>query len=338
MIMFREDVTRITGGIFLILLLFSLPGCGNKPLFDEMAESLLQVVIKGTFESNDPRGWTLNSATNAQKYDDSINDVSPQISNPAKLMLDFAEVRLEGVGMNSEDRFANYRQTYTINMNDSDPFFNGRGISFKCDDVKKGKAYGWVKLYIRKMIFDQAEKFYLSESGTWESAGKAEVIFREKDTYGLDFNQLMVNSYYDTLKTNSDDVNRVFPLLIPIDGDFVYQDGDTEAVLEIRLVFKNYIKQYEYDYYDEYSRHAVYQVWGLSDWLRDVKSDERAMGRNIIATARVYKPGKTADITVTTGGEGYVMAIPADSDISEYLISEYDDATDPATLGERRRQ
>lgn len=314
--------------IIAILLLFvtGISGCGDQPLFDEMAESRLKVVIKGTFESNDPKtpDWTFEN-------DDSINDLDPsdplyEIDDPTTLMLDFAEMRIASGG--TEDRFANYRQTYSIPLNGTQPFFNGTGVEFRCDDVKHDKNYTSVNLYIRKMILDGAKKYYLSNGGSWNDDGRVEAIFKEEDTYGMDFNQVMVNTYYDSLKENADDINRVFPLKIPIDGGFKYGKNDGEVVLEIRLVFKDFIKQYEYDYYDEDGRHAVYHFWGLSDWLRDVKADDRAMGGNLIASARVYKPDETATITGDTNGEGYVIAIPADSDISEYLISESPDERD----------
>ena len=317
MYMYKNGVKNIVTGISIFLLLSGVLGCGNKPLFDEMSESRLRVVIKGTFESNDPRGWQLGSATS----DESIHDVSPIIKATSKLMLDFAEIRLDSFSGGNEDRFANYRETFSIPLLDTEPFFNGMGVTYECDDVKPDKTYGRVNLYIRKMIFDQAIKYYLSDSGTWSGGSLAEVIFREKDMYGLDFNQLMVNTYYDSLKENADDINRVFPLRIPIDGGLLYEKNDGEVVLEIRLVFKNFIEQFEYDYYDEEGRHSLYHFWGLSDWLRDVFEDERPLGGNLHAIARAYKPDESATITGNTNGEGYVIAIPADSDISEYLIS-----------------
>ncbi len=294
----------------LLLAVFTIVGCGDQPLFDEMAESRLKVVIKGTFESNDPRSpdWSF-------EIDDSVNDidvatypVGDPLEYPTMLMLDFAEMRIATGG--TEDRFANYRQTYEIPLTGSHPFFDGTGVNFRCDDVKQDKKYTQVRLFIRKMILDEARKFYLSSSGNWEPDGRTEVVFREEDTLGLDFNQLMVNTYYDSLKENADDINRVFPLKIPIDGGLVYGSNDGEVVLEIRLVFKDFIKLYEYDYYDEDGRHAVYHFWGLSDWLRDVWKDDRPMGGNLLASARVYKSGET----VTLSGDapaGYVIAIPS---------------------------
>jgi len=316
----------------LAILLFAVLaniGCGDQPLFDEMAESRLKVVIKGTFESNAPGSGTWVGLPT----DDSINDITPSIAAPTVLMLDFAEMRIASASGGSEDRFANYRQTYSVPLNDSNAFFDGTGVEFRCDDVKIDKTYGRVKLYIRKMIFNNAEQYYLSDSGVWSSGTPAETIFREEDVYGLDFNQLMVNAYYDSLKENADDINRVFPLSIPIDGGFVYGENDGEVVLEIRLVFKDFIKQYEYDYYDEDGRHAVYHFWGLSDWLRDVQADERAIGGNLHAVARVYNPDDVGIISGTTVGSGWVIAIPSENDLG--LPQSLDDYFIPA--GDRTR-
>jgi len=330
--MYRKGVQHIVTGISALILLAGIAGCGNQPLFDEMTESRLRVVIKGTFESNDPRtpDWSF-------EVDDSINDIdtaaypgTATLEDPTMLMLDFAEMRIASGG--TEDRFANYRQTYEIPIDGSGshPFFDGTGVSFKCDDVKKDKKYSQVRLFIRKMILNKAKKFYLSDSGNWSYDGQAEVVFREKDTLGLDFNQLMVNTYYDSLKENADDINRVFPLKIPIDGGLVYGSNDGEVVLEIRLVFKDFIKHYEYDYYDEEGRHAVYHFWGLSDWLRDVWEDDRPMGGNLLASARVYKPGETATVSGTSPPNSYIIAIPEEnsSGFPQTIDDYFRDSTD----------
>ncbi len=286
-------------------------GCtGNKPLFDELSGSRLTVIIKGTFESTSNsaslRGW--DTTVPGTKIDDSVNDFITDSSEnyPTTFMVDIAEMRLD------DDKVANYRQVFTASVDDSDPFFNGQGVRLKCDDVKPGKMYNSVKLYIRKLVFDNATQWYIDAGGTVVQDDDPEVIFHEKTVKGFDFNQLMVNTYYDYLKENYQDINRVFPLVIPIDGGLLV-NKDEEVVLEIRLVIKNFIKLYEYDFTNDSGYPAAYHYWAPSDWLRDVHPDDVYIGGNLLGVARVYRKDKVATVSGNTNtyGSGYVIAIPA---------------------------
>ncbi len=277
--------------------------CGDQALFTELHTNRLKVVIKGTYESNDPRPF--DSAVTA---DDSVDDHAYASTFPTRFMLDFAELRL------GDKKFANYRETYSAQMSDVDPFFDG-GIAYSNDDVPDGR-YGRVSMYIRKMIFNNAVQLQKT-GGVWTFFQNAEAIFAEKTVEGFDFNQLQVNSYYDSLRVESGRINRIFPLSIPIEGGLDYSKEEDETVLEIRLVVKNFIKKYEYDYTG-----GLLHYFGLSDWLRDVQADESDIGGNVIAVARAYVPGKTATIAGNTGvGSRYVVAIFAENNISEYELS-----------------
>ncbi len=316
--------TIILSPIYLLVILLAglTAGCGNKALFDELATNKLKVVIKGTFESNSPALWnTTNFSGNgsdALVEDDSVNDVNLNTATisdiiPTTFYIDIAGLQL------GKKRIGEYRQLFTAALTDSDPFFDGTGLVMKNDDPPE-ESFGNVSLFIRKMIFNNATQYYLAPSGTWTVGDAVQVLFHEKTIDGFDFNQLQVNTYYDSLHENADDINRIFPLNIPIDGGFVYSNNDEETVLEIRLVIKNFVKKYEYDYYNDDSQHAVYHYFGLSDWLRDVKADDVHIGGNVLAVARVYVPGKTATISGTTPSAGYVIAIPGDKNITDYLI------------------
>ncbi len=290
-----------------------LLSCGNQPLFDELATNRLKVVIKGTYESNGPRLWGAAPFPG----DDSINDcTSPPdggAGRPDEFMMDIAEIRLNG------EKFANYRRTFRAPLDDSSAFFND-GFVYENDDVPDG-FYTHVNMYIRKMIFDNARTYHKTGPGAWEYDEDSETIFREKVVKGFDFNQLQVNSYFDSLRVESGRINRIFPLVVPIEGGLAYSRQNGETVLEIRLVIKNFIKKYEYDYYSDY--HYVVHYFGLSDWLRDVKADESDIGGNVIAVARAYVPGKTATVRGTVGAASnkYVVMIPAEKDINDYKLS-----------------
>jgi len=308
----RPFITRL----LLCAALVTAAGCGDEALFDEMAENRLQVVIKGTFESNNPRPWQTIPA------DDSVNtlylDTEPE---PSVFMMDFAEAKLD------HEYFSNYRQTFSAGLNDVDPFFNGTGIPYEVDDVKDG-SYLFVRFYIRKMLMDSAKQYIESYFGSWD------YYMDMFDTF--DFNKLQTNTYYDSMRKEASDVNRVFPLVVLIDDGGLHYNRNYPTVLEVRFVLKNFIKKYEFDTYYTYNDsywHTVYHYYAVSDWLRDVKPEDTVIGGNLIPVARAYTPGYTATISGSTTNAGYVMAIPAEFDISNYLIPRasrvrpsYDDA------------
>jgi hypothetical protein len=97
-------------------------------------------------------------------------------------------------------------------------------VRLKCDDVKPGKLYTTVKLYIRKLIFDNATQWYLDATNTVVQGSVPQVIFHEKTVNGFDFNQLMVNTYYDYLKENYQDSVELISFQDEADQEYVYQN------------------------------------------------------------------------------------------------------------------
>lgn len=305
--------------ILLTVIFLSMIGCGDTPVFTEMSTNRLKVVIKGTLETEGASNFEEMSnyeldVHNTDFQDDSVDDVLSGSHDkiPTNFMFDIAELRLE------DKKFANYRKIIEASLTDDDPFFNGTGVILKNDDPGEGN-YDTVKVYIRKMIFNNAQ-IYESDGNTMSYDEPAEVIFHENDVEGFDFNQLQVNSYWDSLREEGDETLRNFPLRVPIIGGLDYNNDNEETVLEIRLVIKNFVKKYEYDYYDK----GVFKVchyYALSDWLRDVRPGENDIGRNIHAVARAYVTGKTGSIDVSATSGNYVIAIPASEDINHYAMA-----------------
>lgn len=305
-----------------MIVLFFFVGCGDTPIFKEMDTNRLKVKIKGTFETDGDSNFItmVGQDPKAAPIEDtnSVDDVQLTAGTndtlPTTLMFDIAEVRLNG------KKFSNYRKVIEASLTGDDTFFNGSGIELENDDPGNGH-YDTVQVYIRKMILDNA-MIYQSVGSSLTYEEPATVIFHEATRQGFDFNQLQVNSYWDSLRTEASTILRNFPVEIPITGGLDYDSENEETVLEIRFVIKNFIKKYEYDYYDE----GVFKVchyFAPSDWLRDIRAGENDIGRNLHAVARAYVPGKTGSVTVTGVASGYyVIAIPESEPITDYFITD----------------
>jgi hypothetical protein len=308
----------------LFILLAVFVRCDGKALFDELGTNRLEVVIKGTYESNNPRLWT-----GVFPEDDSVDDNpgEPLDEDPTRMMLDIAEMRV--ASGKHDQKFANYRRTYSFPLDDSSSFFDGEGVPFQNDDVRPDFFWSTVRMYIRKMIFDKGKKYHREDSGTsfdgvgtWVFDDDLVEIFAEEEELGYDLNRIQLNTYYDSLRTNASDINRIFPLKIPIIDYLIFNNEEESTVLEIRIVVKNFIKMYEIDSYSDY--HYINHVYGLSDWLRDVQNDETDIGGNIIAVARSYVKGKTVTIGGTSPANVYVIAFSNNYSISDFIATPAD--------------
>jgi hypothetical protein len=316
-------ILRNVNYAILFILLAVILRCDGKALFDELGTSRLEVVIKGTYESNSPRSWTGGFPEDVSVDD---NPGEPLDEDPTRMMLDIAEMRV-AQGKHNQ-KFANYRRTYSFPLDDSSPFFNGGGVSFKNDDVRPDFYWHTVKMYIRKMIFDKGKRYHREDSGTsfdgagtWVPNDDLVEIFAEEEEFGYDLNRVQLNTYYDSLRTNASDINRIFPLRIPIIDYLIFDNEEESTVLEIRIVVKNFIKMYEIDSYSDY--HYINHVYGLSDWLRDVQNDETDIGGNIIAVARSYVKGKTVTIQGTIPvADRYVIAFSDNYSISDFTVAD----------------
>ncbi|HOO70408.1 MAG TPA: hypothetical protein PK926_01515 [Spirochaetota bacterium] len=309
--------------IFLLAtaVLFPLHGCkDNVALFDEMSSNRLTILIKGTYASNAPtEPWVWGSLDSEDiKDSDSVvlcdEPAGDEVEMPTQYMIDIAEMKL------NKDSFSNYRTTKKFNLTDDDPFFDGTGVELNNDDPVHLKDYTYLRLYTRKMVFDQARIYEQGPAG-WTYKELAEVLFNEKDTKGFNINQLQKNTYYDSLRVESSYINRIYPIRVPIIGGLTYNRNNDETVIEVRLMVKNYIKKFEYTDYEDDELQVVH-YFGFSDWLRDVHQSENDIGGNIAAVARAYVPEIVGSIAGSNaaGRNIFVIAIPSGDPITRYSL------------------
>ncbi|MCL2025725.1 MAG: hypothetical protein FWG92_02840 [Leptospirales bacterium] len=300
-------------------LVFSL-SCSGDPLLTDLRTNNLKVIIKGTYESDNPRPWFWPSTFNSGNIRSGSIAMHPvEISSkPDTFMIDIIGMDLTGPSIKTA-RFANHRRTYSCGADDNNAaFFNGEGITINNDDVPAEKNYTHARLYLRKILFSDAQRYNLSAIG-WEPGIDFITYFREQKTNAFNFNLQLVRYFYDTLRENYS-INRIYPLTIDISNGLTF-DPKEEMVLEIRLVIKNFVKLYEYNHLD-YSSDKPYVVhyFGVSDWLREVRAGEHTIGGNLLASARTYVIGKTGTVRGTIVGARYVIGIPAGANIDDYTM------------------
>ena len=146
----------------LLPLLFT-SSCDGEPLITELVENKVNLIIKGTLESDTSvQAWTGG--------------------RPSLFYLDISEIRADG------DRFANYRLVDKIPVNETNGFFNGNGLNYRSDDLYIDSKYDNVEVYIRKMGFNDVTP----SSNTF--------YFDDEDVSGYDFNlnQIRVEGSTDT--------------------------------------------------------------------------------------------------------------------------------------------
>jgi hypothetical protein len=301
------------------------PACDNEALFDQLKSSSLSMVIKGSYESDSPRAW-LSTVVNDDNMVvlppdgvDSSTKPSGYDSLPTAAMLDIAEIKI------NNERFANYRNVIVgdISSSDTDPFFNGTGLNYPCDDIRYKRGYDSLGVYIRKTMFNNSHKF-VSSTGVYGSIIKS--LFNEVYTPGYNFILKEVWSVYDTLRSERSDTNRIYPLYVAFDTP-LYCTEDDQYFIEVRLVVKNFVKRYELITTEDSVTYS-YHYFGYSDWARDVLPGDEYTGGNLFGVARWYSKNKATtvkgSIPSVSGSGNFVIAIPAEDTIDEYTLSSSD--------------
>ena len=339
MMLFNKNRRLMILGLVFSLALM-LVACDDEPLFTELSSNRLKIKISGTYFSSIGQSWSGSAtADNPLVVDDSVDDVTMTgvDSFPTDFYIDIAEMRITDID-DVDYKISNYRQLFTAKLDGSDDnganFFGSgsaraQGVELVTDDPVPDKEYKYLKIYLRKMIFNGVTTYTMGSDGwTKETESPWKTIYNEVYQDNIfDFNPFQMNSKWDSLREEASTINHVFPLVVPIYGEngkgLVYSRDDRETVLNVRMVLKNFIKKYEFDYINSDGNRSVVHYYGVSDWLNGTTANENKLGGNIhaVATATV------ADRSGTINGSGattdnIVIAIPSSMDIGKFELSE----------------
>lgn len=300
-------------GTFILAIIIFQSCFTNEPVLSQLYNDRITLILKGTYESNDPYDWqaiyTSDAVTTeAMTLQDDITNQSE-----IKWYIDLAELRMaKGTGFSGTDAddywmlFARERQVLcssTSALYDKEletciknsgtsklnSFFND-GLSIPAVDVKSGE-YNHFAIYFRRLVTWPSNK-YSSKS----YSGDLAALFDNRYVYGTNIENL-----YNYEEDDSDDVI-MFPLE-RTDLNLKIESNEKPYVVEVRVFLKNLMMKHLINYTSEDEQ--VFFV-GPSDWATDHLYNDSTyqeyLGKNMIFTARVYYPDESGSIQVNTGG------------------------------------
>ncbi len=319
--------------IFLITGLLLLNSCTGEAVFSPLVNTRLELILKGTYESNNPADFgalfeddgsaTLRSIYSSSAMNTTWNAVT---KDDLKWYIDIAEIR---ISTRTDDFSGDDPETYwslfardrmlmcsTYNSNESGKeldscrekdgisqlanFFSN-GISYPASDIGQG-TYKHMAIYFRKLITSPAYSFALD--GT--SADMQKVNFDNQPVNGYNVLSLMQDS------PGGDGESLLFPLhnnnlSLPVTND------GKPYVIETRIFLKNLMMKHTAK-----TSSGWLSFISPSDWaenhLYDTDSDAGKVGGNVLMTARLYYPDNVGSIEATGGTIGdYIVVVPAGS-------------------------
>jgi hypothetical protein len=330
--------------IFLLIPLFFT--CAESPILSDLVNDRIQLLFKGTYESNDSYEWNTNLYE-----DDSLSTIPSPLTDTVpfsdvNMYLDIAEIRLStGTGMSedtdpeeywtyfSRDRevfcssYLNYAGKELLSCNPDDSadvpageqnyqdFFQD-GFTYPASDVPSD-TYKHLGIYFRKFIIGPS----LLYDSNYANPSTLAATFDNRVVYGTDLMASILN--YASTDTDEED-----PLMAPLertDLSLVIPDGNDSYVLEVRVFIKNLLMNHYIEsgnYLDSADTSIAPMTFvGPSDWNTNhaATDDSTAfhMGGQLIFTARVYDPENVGTIRVTSDAESipayksYYAVLPA---------------------------
>lgn len=290
--------------IFIItLFLLAFTGCDGEPLLSTLSTSNTSIIFKGTYASNNPRDWWDGGAVTVEDLKDNSVENSTLEEVPDQVLVDISEIHMNGTTC-FVDRF-----NANMDMGEDDDFFNGNGRVLASTNLEKGDNYDTAKIYFRKLMFNKGTSYdsdWVKDEDLEEDVA-ADTYPGYDFIYNLKFNQ----EDYD----DDDEENLIYPYEIGFFNDFDYVVGE-KLVIEIRIVIKNYVKNYEWIDDDD---DIYYSYYGLGDAVTDVEAGDVFIGGNMLAAVHYYNPDEIATISGTAPSNTYVVAITEDDAIEDYI-------------------
>jgi len=314
--------------VFSILLVTigSIFSCSNTPVLSELANSRLQLVFKGTYESNNPHPWKpIHSNDSLIGQPGSINTTgTPYNFSDLNFYLDIADIRLAtGTGLPANTKPADYWTYFTkerklfcsthyallnyplngcIEGNGQQSltdFFN-EGYLYPTSDLE-AKTYSHVAIFFRKMVVNKAIKYDAAGNIT----GNISTMFDNRSVNGIDLGSKILQ-----VKPGTSTINGITdPLISPLertDLQITIPDTELPYVLEVRVFIKNLLMNHVIQYGDGTLSGLPVTFVGPSDWNANHQFDNVdnafKMGGNMVFYARVYQPEKSGNIVITDAG------------------------------------
>jgi hypothetical protein len=307
--------------IFVLPLFLVSLTCAKFPILSDLYNNRIQVILKGTYESNNPYPW-MNTYTDdsiAAPYGGGILTPVPQTD--VSLYLDIAEIRLAvGTGKPANlapekywvfftptrevfcsNNFANGDSNYKLlscyndhgDQNFAD-FFSS-GFTLPAVDVPE-KTYNHMAIYFRKLITGPVIT-YTDISGNGAIAQTT--TFDNRYLNGINLMDSIV-------QYSASDTTKVTPLLFPLqrtDLSLAIPSGRDPYVMEVRIFLKNLLMKHVIKYTGGNASAGPLTFVGPSDWNTNHNSSDPTlayqMGGNIIFTARIYDPANVGSIAIT---------------------------------------
>ena len=330
------------------LIVLSLSGsfCTGEPVLSQLTNTRMEMVLKGTYESNDPHPW---QEVYENDYVAGLGLGLPAVSpSDFRLYMDIAQIGLTNANKQASETQDNewsfFFQERTLfcpveqaaDGSDLKSCIQQRGrenhrqlfeegVSLRGSDVASGK-YKALAIYFRRMVTSPAGAYTSANVAIDQSRNMP--LFDNKDVEGRD-----INLYYEYSLTDdeSEQDSRISPYLVR-DLDINIDSGKYPYVLETRIFLKNLFMRHVI--VDSTSNRLV--LIGPSDWLSDHAyndtsrpsfpsentqrvSNQSRLGGTILMTARTYFPHNAGSLqfvagpacTGTSTGLSYIAVLPS---------------------------
>ena len=293
--------------------------CNGYPVLSELNHSRVSVILKGTYESNDPHNW--NTTIYNNDYVESLSSAlnSTVSFDDVRLYIDFASIN---IASSSQSAFRDIPDAEKQN------FILGREVLCSSTSALDSRTLrtchtnnGTEKL---KQFFQQGF-VYGSTSDLLVQSYKSLAIFIRRfvifpaSTYTASLNETQTKSVFDNQRLEGQNIrefydyavgestsreSRFFPLFNN-QLDIKVPDNNEKYILEIRIFMKNLLMKHVNQYTQDTLKWQTFI--GFSDWLSNHAYDNnnsqptnnKRLGGNAVIMARIYQGKYAGNIQIS---------------------------------------